>query len=228
MASKNATIKYDGNTMYIGFPYSAEAVSALKETTKSRRWNPATKQWAIDIEERHSAIDALRQFFDVVEVNQPDSAQTPSTLSENKGNLFTGVQLDAWTDGACQPVNPGGTAGYGLVVKRGNETILRKCAVVGHGKEMSNNVAEYCGLIALLEWLKANSIEGKVTVHSDSNLLVNQMGGKWKTSKSKGLYVSYQKQALALLHSLGKIQFSFEWIPTHFVKTSYRSTLKIE
>jgi ribonuclease HI len=32
----------------------------------------------------------------------------------------------AWFDGACGPVNPGGTAAFGVVVRDGNGTVLLK------------------------------------------------------------------------------------------------------
>ena len=30
--------------------------------------------------------------------------------------------IEAWFDGACEPVNPGGTASYGVIVTRNGET----------------------------------------------------------------------------------------------------------
>jgi len=121
------------------------------------------------------------------------------------------VSLEAWIDGICEPVNPGGTAGYGLVVKRKHETVFRIAQAVGSGKGMSNNVAEYCGLIALLEWCKAQSVLQTVNVYSDSKLVVNQMRGVWRAKK--GLYYPYYQQAISLLQELGHNQFHFVWIP---------------
>ncbi|MGD0012733.1 MAG: hypothetical protein ABSE93_29850 [Terriglobia bacterium] len=49
----------------------------------------------------------------------------------------------AWFDGACEPVNPGGTASFGVVIKDKDGTVLRKeHGLVGKGSKMSNNVAE--------------------------------------------------------------------------------------
>ena len=65
--------------------------------------------------------------------------------------------IKAYFDGCCEPVNPGGTASYGAVIFKGAKRIW-ECSEVfyptlGKEKETSNNVAEYCGFIAILEHL---------------------------------------------------------------------------
>lgn len=47
---------------------------------------------------------------------------------------------------------------------------------IGHGPEMSVNVAEYCGLIMVFEWLKANQID-EALIHGDSEMVILQMRG---------------------------------------------------
>jgi ribonuclease HI len=57
----------------------------------------------------------------------------------------------AWFDGACEPVNPGGTASCGVVVKGEDGTVLlRDHGVVGKGKVMSNNLAESAAVRQIL------------------------------------------------------------------------------
>jgi ribonuclease HI len=65
--------------------------------------------------------------------------------------------LVVYIDGACKPVNPGGTASYGLVVKfhQTGEVLYQEAKIVGSGPFMSNNVAEYSALLAFLKWLVA-------------------------------------------------------------------------
>lgn len=120
--------------------------------------------------------------------------------------------LEIWIDGACEPINPGGTASYGLVVKRNSHYIFRKAGVVGSGKEMSNNVGEYSGLIAFLEWYLKNGNNEEATIHSDSQMLVYQMIGLWEARR--GLYIPYRIQAWNLIeyHHLWN-KFKFKWIP---------------
>jgi ribonuclease HI len=119
----------------------------------------------------------------------------------------------AWFDGACEPVNPGGTATFGVVVRDGNGTVLhREHGYVGKGRAMSNNVAEYGGVLHILKYLSSRP-PGRVTIHGDSNLVINQLNGKWRIRK--GLYLSTAietKELLAYLRGLGW-EVNFCWIP---------------
>jgi ribonuclease HI len=119
----------------------------------------------------------------------------------------------AWFDGACEPVNPGGTASFGVVVRDGNGTVLLKeHGLVDKGSAMSNNVAEYGGVLHILKYLSSRP-PGRVTIRGDSNLVINQLNGKWRIRK--GLYRSIAmeaKELLAHLHGLGW-HVSLCWIP---------------
>jgi ribonuclease HI len=119
----------------------------------------------------------------------------------------------AWFDGACEPFNPGGTATFGAIIKDRDGTVLSKeHTMVGRGKAMSNNVAEYAGVRQILKYL-ASRPPGRVTIHGDSNLVINQLSGRWRITK--GLYLSIAtetKQLLAYLRGLGW-QINFRWIP---------------
>jgi ribonuclease HI len=100
-----------------------------------------------------------------------------------------------------------------VVVRDGNGTVLLKeHGLVGEGSAMSNNVAEYEGVLQVLKYL-APRPPGRVTIHGDSNLVINQLNGKWRVRK--GLYVSIALEAKALLahlHDLGW-QLNLCWIP---------------
>jgi ribonuclease HI len=119
----------------------------------------------------------------------------------------------AWFDGACEPVNPGGTATFGAVVKEDDGTVLLKeHGLVGKGKAMSNNVAEYAGVLHILKYLSSRP-PGQVTIHGDSKLVINQLNGKWRVRQ--GLYLSIAtetKELLTRLRGLGW-QINLCWIP---------------
>jgi len=119
----------------------------------------------------------------------------------------------AWFDGACEPVNPGGKATFGVVIKNsGGIVLLKEHGYVGQGSKMSNNVAEYGGVLHVLKYL-APRLPGRVTIHGDSKLVINQLNGKWRIRK--GLYRSIAietKELLAYLRGLGW-QMNFCWIP---------------
>jgi len=90
-------------------------------------------------------------------------------------------------DGASRG-NPG-PAAYGVVIHdaRGQEVAkIKKC--IGRA---TNNVAEYYGLIAALDYAQSHGIRG-LRVESDSELLVRQMRGQYKV-KSPELRPLYER-----------------------------------
>lgn len=118
--------------------------------------------------------------------------------------------LAVWIDGACEIT----TGTYGMVIKENGHTILATSGYVGTGIGMSNNVAEYSGLIAFLEWLGNNIDKAKKPIHvySDSQLLVNQVNGKWRALS--GSYIPYYNKAMALIAELDEPKnLICEWIP---------------
>jgi ribonuclease HI len=119
----------------------------------------------------------------------------------------------AWFDGPCEPANPGGTATFGAVVRDDDRTILLQgYGLVGKGSTMSNNLAEYAGVLHVLKYLSYRP-PGQVTIHGDSSLVINQLNGRWRVRK--GLYLSTAIEAKVLLaypHNPGW-QINLMWIP---------------
>jgi len=121
--------------------------------------------------------------------------------------------IEIFTDGLAEPTNPGiGT--YGYVVYRDGKVLKR-----GHGFDgdpVSNNHAEYAGLVEALNFAKPFADE-EVIVKSDSKMLANQMAGEWKVSKkafksnAEGSYVPKYLEAVEVARAFRKI--SFAWIP---------------
>jgi ribonuclease HI len=103
----------------------------------------------------------------------------------------------AYIDGACSP-NPGGYAGFGVLVKAGGIPLWRSWRAIGFGRGMSNNVAEYAALTELLGWWRnQRKPSDRLYVCSDSKLLVRQMKGSWRVKS--GAYIPYYKQAKRLI-----------------------------
>jgi ribonuclease HI len=92
--------------------------------------------------------------------------------------------------------NPG-PASYGVVVRdpRG-EIVARLKKYIGR---TTNNVAEYYGLIAALDYAQSNNIRA-LRVESDSELLVKQMRGTYKVKSAdlKPLYERAKKMSQAI------------------------------
>ena len=106
----------------------------------------------------------------------------------------------AYTDGGARG-NPG-PAGFGVRIERADGTLVDELhESIGIA---TNNVAEYRGLIAALQWARAHG-ETEVLVRSDSLLLVQQMLGNYKV-KHPGLQPLYGKARL-LAHDVGRVRY---------------------
>ena len=114
------------------------------------------------------------------------------------------MECIAYIDGGARG-NPG-PAGYGVRVERPDGTLVEEFREsIGVA---TNNVAEYRGLLAALEWAKAHDCR-LVRVRSDSLLLVQQMRGNYKV-KNPGLQPLHARARL-LVHELGRV--AFEHVP---------------
>ena len=97
--------------------------------------------------------------------------------------------------------NPG-PAGWGVQIQtETGETIAELCGAIDHA---TNNVAEYSGLIAALEWCIQHGAT-RAHVRSDSLLLVQQMRGNYKV-KNEGLKPLYGRARL-LGANIGRVTF---------------------
>jgi ribonuclease HI len=116
--------------------------------------------------------------------------------------------ITVYFDGLCYPKNPCGVAAYGYLVYRDGALIHRGFRAVGEGKGMTNNVAEYEGLMAAAQWLNDEGIREKIVIKGDSQLVIKQMKGEWKISSATSKkYVPEIRKLLA-----GK-DVSFSWVP---------------
>ncbi len=100
--------------------------------------------------------------------------------------------------------NPG-PAAYGVVIRNGRGEIAAKLKkYIGR---MTNNVAEYYGLIAAMDYAQSHGIRA-LRVESDSELLVKQMHGQYKV-KSEDLRPLFER---ALKMSKGFDSFRIEHV----------------
>jgi ribonuclease HI len=145
--------------------------------------------------------------------------------------LPSAALIEAWADGACEPVNPGGHAAYGALVKVNGETVFSEGVYVCGGPMASNNVAEYAGMLAVLRWIDkyAGQAATKIIIRGDSKLVINQLSGKWNTNctncgkplkrcfcgkKTPGLYYPYYEQCRDLFAVVSRRhKITLTWIP---------------
>ena len=106
----------------------------------------------------------------------------------------------AYIDGGARG-NPG-PAGFGVRIEDSDGTLVEEFAEsIGIA---TNNVAEYRGLLAALEWAKRHR-RRVLRVRSDSQLLVQQMLGNYRV-KNPGLLPLHAKARL-LAHEVGEVTF---------------------
>jgi ribonuclease HI len=141
-----------------------------------------------------------------VDKAEAQTAAPPET--EDDRTTLPGT-VTVWFDGACEPRNPGGHGTYGIVIEDDDGTMLATDGgYIGHGDGVTNNVAEYTGLIEALEYVHDRNPDAHVTVHGDSQLAIRQMTGQYQV-RSERLRPLWQKaQTLAR-----DLDISFEWVP---------------
>ena len=97
--------------------------------------------------------------------------------------------------------NPG-PAGYGVRIEDAAGTIVAQFS--GAVGIATNNVAEYKGLLAALDWAQTNG-HRQVHIRSDSELLVRQMRGEYRV-KNAGLQPLHAL-ARELVRQIGRVTF---------------------
>jgi ribonuclease HI len=121
--------------------------------------------------------------------------------------------IRVFIDGSCEPQNPGGTMGMGIVIVCGTRTICRTSRVVLPSEWeglTSNNVAEYLALKIALKYLLDAGLQNEpIEIRSDSQLLIQQMFGTWKLKR--GAYVAVARDVQALLKKFPRT--TRRWIP---------------
>jgi ribonuclease HI len=128
-------------------------------------------------------------------------------------------EIVVYFDGACEPVNPGGTGAYGYVVTRGGETLAEGSDRIGSGPGMTNNVAEYRALIAGLSEVRDRQIDGRLpervqlVCRGDSRLVCEQVAGHWRCNAPHLAELRDLVRGLARQIAGPTPGWRMEWIP---------------
>lgn len=118
--------------------------------------------------------------------------------------------IEVWFDGCCEPINPGGNGGFGVIIKQDGKVLDQISGFCGKGDGMTNNVAEYSGAIAGMNWLLNAGLEQEeVLIRGDSQMVVQQMSLKWKIKR--GAYQEKAMEAMTLRRRFTNLKF--DWIP---------------
>lgn len=138
-------------------------------------WNPYDSRSNIPFRLGHMTLDSKRP----ATPTQPSSATQPSFFQEDSASKQpvsgTSNWAVAYTDGGSRG-NPG-PSGYGVVILGENGSPLAELSEFLGMR--TNNVAEYSGLLAALEFAATNHLP-RLRVVSDSELMVKQIRGQYR------------------------------------------------
>jgi ribonuclease HI len=121
--------------------------------------------------------------------------------------------IEITVDGLCEPVNSGGIATYGFVIRR-NGSVIASGAGVVEVEDASNNVAEYMAAIKAFEWLASNDPhDEKAVLKSDSELLINQLRGAYAVQAPRIVPLYHALRSLLGRLEQKRIRVMYKWIP---------------
>ena len=138
----------------------------------------------------------------VIHISRP--RPYPSMAEEDRGPEHP--LLHIYTDGAAGPTNPGPAASAWMIMDPASgEVLVEDATYIGR---RTNNVAEYTAIVRALKDCLERS-RGRVRVHSDSQLCINQINGSWRVKKP------HLRPMLAEVHRLraGFEDVRFVWVP---------------
>src|SRR5689334_8606841 len=113
----------------------------------------------------------------------------------------SGHLVEAYVDGACIPMNPGGVPVWGFLLLRDNAPVDTKGGLAGAeaSPRATNNVAEYEAFINVLKQIKHLGWDrDKVVVYTDSQILHNQVKDIWKANSE---LLRWYKRAKTLMNN---------------------------
>jgi ribonuclease HI len=126
--------------------------------------------------------------------------------------------IEIYFDGACESVNPGGTASFGYIIKKNDGVMAQGSGVVGSGEGMTNNIGEYHGLIEGIKAFLNLNIKEKVIIYGDSDIVCKVVAKKWGWNKKKTKWEPHKKAPhlkpfLEKVQNLLKdVEYEIKWI----------------
>ncbi len=121
-------------------------------------------------------------------------------------------------DGSCEPINPGGTAKCGWVILDEDGSVYKYGhRMIGTGIGMTNNVAEYDGLLDLLWAIRDARKEGGENdveaIYGDSLMVVNMVTGQWGKKNPHKKAEHLKERCLLAREMIGELEIEVRWIP---------------
>lgn len=120
--------------------------------------------------------------------------------------------VEVFSDGLCEPINPGGTAIWAFVAREGGRVVHEDVGVLGTGRGMSSNYAEAYAALEGLKWVLRHRPGQSFVLRSDSEFVVKASMGAARAGERETAGVVEQLEAtFRPLHDLGLGRIT--WIP---------------
>jgi len=116
--------------------------------------------------------------------------------------------IDIYTDGSCLG-NPG-VGGWGALIIKDNKEIILK----GGEADTTNNRMEMTAVIEALKWINNKGIlKGKISLYSDSSLIIQTIMKGWKRKANLDLWEKFDEVNNKLMDD--EIFINWNWIKGH-------------
>jgi len=163
--------------------------------------------------EAEVALEQFNQQHPSIPASSESAQPKPDRKSPQSPRSAGSQRVEIYTDGGC--LNNPGTGGYGVVIKSGNQ---RK-EISGGFRLTTNNRMELLACIVALTEVKTPSA---VTIHSDSQYVVNGINKGWAKRWRKRGWMRTKTEAAEnidlwqrLLDLCEKHQVQFVWVKGH-------------
>lgn len=122
------------------------------------------------------------------------------------------MALELFSDGLCEPVNPGGTAVWAFVAREAGRIVYEAAGVLGTGRGMSSNYAESYAALEAVRWALRERAGKPFTLRTDSEFVVKAaLGGAKPGERETSGVVEELERLLKPLAGEGLARVA--WIP---------------
>jgi len=111
-------------------------------------------------------------------------------------------KINIYTEGSC--IGKPGPGGWGVLILIQGQDI----EMSGGEKDTTNNRMEMTAIIKALEWVNENVPKARITIHSDSNLIIKTLTDGWKRKANTDLWAQIDKLR-------GWLDIDWKWVKAH-------------
>lgn len=120
------------------------------------------------------------------------------------------MNLIMYSDGLCEPRNPGGVCTYGWVAEYDGKEVAYQRGYITEGAKATNNLSEYTAIIHAIAWVWHREMwTEEILFRTDSQLVIRQLQGEWAV-KAESIRPLYERARRGLDRLT---RYQLEWVP---------------